>query len=269
MNNAAGKAIKAIKNMSFTLKSMAALKTSQSIFFETGGDAELPGFTLATGTDSASENWAFFPQDVSCSEEKIAHVCAFFKDLGLPFIWPLFPDAAYGEILENVGMPMRGELLVMARTGYANIPPASAKNLTFETSKTSPKNDIAKVWAETAWMAFNSPPGTPDSFVNMARGLSDDDIILLLAKRDGIPVGTVMLTISGGSAGIYYFATIPEERRAGVGKALLHEASRLAFEHHRTLLTLQATPEGVPFYSSQGFKPLFRLPIHSFSEDVF
>ena len=262
MSQGTGKAVKAIKNMSFTLGAMAELTTSRSIFFDGCGLA------LATGTGSASENWAFFPDGASLADAK--RVCAFFKDLGLPFIWPLFPDAAYGGILESAGMPVRGELLAMARTGYVNISPAFAKNLTFETNESDEKNKISDAWAEAAWVAFNSPPGAPDSFVKLARGLcARDDIILLLARRGRVSVGTAMLALNGESAGIYYFATMPEERRTGVGKAILHEASRLAFERRCTLMTLQATPEGVPFYASQGFTPLFRLPIYSFSEDVF
>ena len=254
---------KAVENMGFTLGAMAALKTSRSVFFEESGLVSA-GLALATGTKSASENWAFFPSR-SIDEKKVKQICSFFDDMGLPFIWPLFPEAvAGGRILEEAGMPVRGELLAMAGSNFSleeNNVPAS---LTFEINK---KTDI---WAETAWRAFDSPPGAPASFVKLARGLADSGgVFLILAQRDGLPVGTAMLALSGGSAGIYYFATLPEEREKGVGNATLREATRLAIELGRGVLTLQATPVGVPFYASRGFKPLFRLPLHSFSEEVF
>ncbi|MCL2010221.1 MAG: GNAT family N-acetyltransferase [Synergistaceae bacterium] len=237
---------------------MAALETSRTISF--GKE----GFALATGTNSASDNWAFFPSR-ALEEKNVKRVCSFFEDMKLPFIWPLFPKAAAARrILEDAGMFTPGELLVMSRPAFSpeiNDVPAS---LTFEKNK---KNDV---WAETAWTAFGSPPGAPVSLVNLARGLGNSDgFFLILAKIDGIPVGTAMLAISGGSAGIYYFAAMPGERRKGVGKAMLREAARLAIEQGRDVLTLQATPSGVPFYASQGFKPLFRLPLYSFSEEVF
>jgi hypothetical protein len=50
---------------------------------------------------------------------------------------------------------------------------------------------------------------------------------------------------------------------------MMHEVTRLALELGKSVLTLQATPSGAPFYASRGFKPLFRLPVYSFSEKVF
>jgi len=254
-------AVEVVKNISFTLEAMAALKTSRSIFFGEGSLA------LATGTNSASENWAFFPPCASRAiEEKVVkRVCAFFENLGQPFIWPLFPEtAAAGRVLEEAGMKARGELLAMVCPKFSPEKNNIIAPLTFEINK---KTDA---WAEVAWMAFGSSAGVPDSFVRLARGLRDNkDFSLILAKRGDLPVGTVMLSLSGESAGIYYFATLPEERKKGVGDAMLHEASRLTFERGCCALTLQATPMGAPFYASRGFKPLFGLPVYSFSEEVF
>ena len=248
----------AVKNMSFTLGAMAALKTSRSISF---GEE---GFALATGTNAASENWAFFPSGAA-EEQKVKRVCSFFEDSGLPFIWPLFPEAAAArQILEGSGMLAPGELLVMACSKISPKENNAAASLTFES------NEKTDIWAETAWMSFDSPPGAPASFIKLARGLRNSGgFFLLLARRDGVPVGTAMLTLSGRSAGIYYFATLPGERGKGIGEAMLREAARLAFEHGRRVLILQATPSGVPFYASRGFKPLFRLPLYSFSEEIF
>jgi GNAT superfamily N-acetyltransferase len=244
--------------MSFTLGTMTALTTSRAIFF---GEE---GFALATGTNAASENWAFFPSR-AIDEQKVKKVCSFFGGLGLPFIWPLFPEAAQSRrILEESGMRSPGELLVMSRSQFQaenNYAPCS---LTFEINK---ETDI---WAQTAWAAFDSPPGAPDSFVGLARGLRNSEgFFLILAKRGDFPVGTALLTLGGGNAGLYYFATLPEERRKGVGEAMLNEAARLAVKHGRRVITLQATPSGAPFYESRGFEPLFKLPLYSFSVEVF
>ena len=250
---------KAVENLRFTLGTMAALKTSRSIYFGEEGK----NFAFATGTNAASENWAFFPSR-AVEEKKVRQVCSFFEELELPFIWPLFPEAAENRrILEATGMLARGELLVMARELSPEENNASTY-LTFEINKET------DTWAETAWRAFDSPPGAPDSFVKLFRGLRDSDgFFLILAKRDGLPVGTVMLTLSGGSAGLYYFGTLPEERKKSVGDATLREALRLALELGRNVVTLQATPSGAPFYESRGFKPLLKLPLYSFSEEVF
>ena len=250
----------AAENMRFTLGAMAALKTSRSIFFEDDGN-----FAFATGTKAASENWAFFPSRVT--EIKIKRVCSFFEEQGLPFIWPLFPEAAENRrILEAAGMLSRGELQVMAGAAAKNSPEKNNAHL----SLTFEINNKTDSWAETAWRAFDSPPGAPGSFVKLSRGLRDSEgFFLILAKKDGLPVGTTMLTMSVGSAGIYYFGTLPEERGKGIGDALLREAMSLAFKLGRRAVTLQATPSGAPFYASRGFRPLLKLPLYSFSEEVF
>jgi len=256
-------AVEVINNLRFTLEAIAALKTSRSIFFREKGSA-FEGLALATGTNSSSENWAFFPSGI-VDTKNIERVCSFFKDQSLPFIWPLFPEAASDmRILEEAGMISRGELLAMTRSTTLYEKNNILSSLSFEINK---KTDL---WAETAWTAFDSQLGAPASFVKLAQGLRDSDgFFLILAKRDGIPAGTAMLVLSGGSAGLYYFATLPKERRKGIGNAMLYEAARISKERGKSVFTLQATPGGASFYASRGFRPLFGLPLYSFSEEVF
>ena len=254
-----------LDNMRFALRTMAGLSSCKSLIL----DKE--SFLLATGTDAASENWAFVSSP-SLTTKQVRQACSFFGDLKLPFIWPLLPGCggAYRKILEESGLFVRGELTAMSRT--VTLPKeGTGDEFVFE----AVTNDAsALMWAETAWQAFDSPPGVPGAFANLARELyKKDGFVLLTGIRDGVPVGTAMVSVATSSAvfsmGVYYFATLPEARRSGVGKALMDEILRRAYEKGISLVTLQATPAGEPFYASCGFVGLLKIPLHSFSLDVF
>jgi len=262
MKTYAGKAVSVLENMRLTLGAMARLEKCKALFFEEAS------FAVATGVDSASENRAFFP--IGVSQFQVNKVCSFYNRLGMPFIFPLFPGADR-KILEEAGMAERGKWSLMVRspapTKGALVENLAVESLTFEVNKETDD------WAETAWAGFDSPPGVPGAFVDLARGLrSSEGIFLILAKsggKNGTPVGTVMLSLGNSTAGVYYFATLPSKRRKGIGEAMLNEAARITCERGYSLLTLQATPKGVPFYASQGFESLYEVPVYSFSDDVF
>ena len=75
-----------------------------------------------------------------------------------------------------------------------------------------------------------------------------------------------MLNHGTDSNGVYYFATIPEQRRKGVARSMMNEICRLS---NGKKILLQATPMGLPFYKNFGFKELCKIPVYSDSDDVF
>jgi GNAT superfamily N-acetyltransferase len=255
-----------IDNLGFTLDAIARLPSCRLLSLDKSA------FLAATGTKAASENWAFVPSH-SLEKSRVLQACSFFGQLELPFVWPVFPNAGriYRRTLEEEGLFQRGEWTAMSRTvRFLKKTPSS---LTFE--KVTTKKDAA-VWAETAWRAFDSPPGAPASFVNVAQELfAEAGFLLMTACRNAVPVGTFMLASCGVGAGIgvYYFATLPEERGRGVGSAMMDRILRIASEGTSEfpalgLVVLQATPVGARFYASQGFDVLFPVPLYSLSSDI-
>lgn len=250
----------ALNNMTFTLDAMRSLDSCRSL------DLGEKSFLLATGTDAASENWAFVPTS-SLKKHKVLQARTFFDELRLPFIWPVLPDAddGYRHILEEAGLPRRGNLTAMGRV--APLPhPGNANSI----CRTLTTPDEAALWAEIAWRAFDSPPGAPTTFVRLAQGLlAHGSFLLGIALCDRRPAGTFALSFSGGEAGVYYFATLPEMRRSGVGAAMINAIFHLVSERSIEFITLQATPVGTPFYASKGFRKLFDIPVHSPTSDIF
>jgi GNAT superfamily N-acetyltransferase len=280
-----------LDNMSFTLRAMGDPDTSR--FLSMGEDS----FLLATGTDAASENWAFMPAGQP-TEATVRRALEFFGDL--PFVWPILPGAeGAASVLEEMGLPLRGCLTAMAlniqnQGGGARSPlglrvcpllkfqngkgtgPPETPDIQGGETHSAPEEpggltcdrvttrEGAMLWAEAAWRGFDSPAGAPATFINLAQGLCErDDFALVMASRDQEPVGTYMLA----GTGVYYFATLPYARRSGVGKAMMNDILRRASA--AGWITLQATPSGVPFYASQSFKTLFKIPLHSPSPDIF
>jgi GNAT superfamily N-acetyltransferase len=254
-------------NLGLMLGAIARLPSSRSLSFDQHA------FLLATGTEASSENWAFVPSQ-SLEKSRVTQALSFFGERNLPFVWPVFPNAGQGyrQALEEGGLSRQGELTAMFRA--ARFLEKTSLPLTFEQAET--KQDAA-AWAEIAWQAFDSPPGAPASFVEMAQGLSaEPNFLLMTACRNTVPVGVFMLAACGFDAGlgVYYFATLPEERRKGVGGVMMDKILRIASEGTANFpaasaVVLQATPAGARFYASKGFDTLFPLPLYSLTSDIY
>ncbi|MCR5346514.1 MAG: GNAT family N-acetyltransferase [Fretibacterium sp.] len=244
-------------NLSFFLTRLRALPCCESQAFP-------GGFCLSTGSESASENWAFFP-GLSPEAELTGAVLHFFEKRRLPFVWPAETGEASGA-LTDAGLRERGRLVVMDRDA-ACLPDGSGAVTVHPVSS----REEAVGWAETSWRGFDGESPAPETFQKLAEAMSEDSPVLRLvtARFEGEDAGTFLLALSRNAAGIYYFATVPEFRRRGVASAMMAEAGRMALAAGCPRLVLQSTPTGLPFYRRAGFAPLGELALFSFSEDVF
>ena len=75
-----------------------------------------------------------------------------------------------------------------------------------------------------------------------------------LGRLNGEPVTTTLLFLSGGVAGIYNTATLPQARRHGIASAVTHAALLGARTRGYQIATLQATELGVNVYRNLGFE---------------
>jgi len=81
-----------------------------------------------------------------------------------------------------------------------------------------------------------------------------------VAEAGGVPVGTATTTrYASGLAWIGMLLVHPDQRRQGIGGALLWEALRHLQRVGVGCIALDATPAGQPLYSGTGFVPVWEL----------
>lgn len=81
---------------------------------------------------------------------------------------------------------------------------------------------------------------------------------LYVGRIDGEPVGTSMLFLSSGVAGIYQVEVSPEHRRKGIGTAMTLAPIRDARQIGYRIAVLQASTMGEPVYRKIGFEFYFK-----------
>jgi ribosomal protein S18 acetylase RimI-like enzyme len=99
--------------------------------------------------------------------------------------------------------------------------------------------------------------------------LSGDDHTLLLAERDGQPIGYAVLSVGGGAATwdigertaeIETLSVLEEERGHGVGRALTEGAVELAAEAGAGSVLVgvaHSNADALRFYEREGFEPFY------------
>ena len=88
--------------------------------------------------------------------------------------------------------------------------------------------------------------------------IESPEVRLYLGRIDGEAVGTSMMFLSSGVAGLYQVEVSPEHRRRGIGTALTLAPMEDARQHGYRIAVLQASRMGEPVYRKIGFKSYFR-----------
>ena len=86
---------------------------------------------------------------------------------------------------------------------------------------------------------------------------------------DGTVAATGMLALQDGVAGIYYIATIPEQRRKGYATAMMNALLSRAQDHGYKYALLQASEMGKNIYRKLGFKDVCTFNIYSLRGTTF
>ena len=239
--------------LGFFVKCLNDLAVSESMrLTETGS------YCVSTGT--YSENWVYFPEDIT-NHEAVNVAVNFFREREEEFMWPVYSGG--GKLLENAGLIYAGDLAAMS------LEPDRVRIVDDRQDVKIYRSDDYEEWAIISWLGFGgSDEDFPENYCDFVKALSEqrERVSLYSAKYEGENAGVFLLTNEAEMRGVYYFAVVPEFRRRGIARAMMNEICRLS-EGKR--IVLQSTPMGEKFYRSYGFGELFRMRVYSTEEDIF
>ncbi|MFL1484011.1 GNAT family N-acetyltransferase [Marinobacter sp. LN3S78] len=92
----------------------------------------------------------------------------------------------------------------------------------------------------------------------------DDNVSGLVAYKDGVPLATALTYVTGPSAGVYWVGTVAAAERQGLAGACTRLAVNAGFEQGARVVTLQASPFGLPVYQRLGFQNYDGLSFYFF-----
>jgi GNAT superfamily N-acetyltransferase len=117
------------------------------------------------------------------------------------------------------------------------------------------RGDVSKKgWTSEADLIDGARTSVPE----MLASINDPKTYMLVAKtQDDLIVGCASVTFDGPSCIFGKFAVDPHQQAAGIGKALLAQAERVAISHFgvstMTMTVIEGRPELEAFYERRGY----------------
>jgi GNAT superfamily N-acetyltransferase len=132
-------------------------------------------------------------------------------------------------------------------------------------------DDERRDWMDVIAQSYGLPRGARELLyesVVAAEIAHPDSWTHNLVYQDEKPAAASTLFVSGGTAGIYLVATVPDARAKGLGSAVTWQALKQAQELGCSLAVLQSTEMAVGMYLKLGFETycdisVYRLPAPS------
>jgi GNAT superfamily N-acetyltransferase len=206
---------------------------------------------VCCGLPVESLNWGFLKPPHDDLGATAAAVRAWFAERKLPFQLTL-RDADAQRIVRELEAdgwrPKDDPTPGMALATTAAVPPAPAGLRVDRVRSLEQLVDFR----ETAFRGFGYPVAGARAFLS-ERLLALPHAHLYSGLVDGEVVATSMLLATGRVAGIYWVATLEEQRGRGYGEALTWAAVRGGRELGCGIASLQASKLGRPVYARMGF----------------
>jgi GNAT superfamily N-acetyltransferase len=179
-----------------------------------------------------------------------AGVRSYFEERGLPFRLAYRDDQRESmRELEAAGWLRKSEPVPGMTLAMPASVPRSPAALEIQPVRTTPE---LVAFRETAFQGFGYPPSAARHFID-ERLLGLPGVRLYAGLLDGACVATSMLVATGAVGGIYWVATLEEQRGRGYGEALTWAAVEGGREQGCTVASLQASQMGRPVYARMGF----------------
>jgi ribosomal protein S18 acetylase RimI-like enzyme len=185
-------------------------------------------------------------------------------------LWWTGPSSTPANLGERLAQ--RGFMLEPAYGMHADLDAAAAECPIDRDVSLEAVEDEATLatWCRVLCTAFGAPQAFGDAFgqAALAIGLGPDSVFRhFLARVNGEPAATGSLFLGAGVAGIYDVATVPEQRRRGIGAAVTRTAMAAARESGYRMAILHASAAGAGLYRSLGFTDVCAIGQHVWVPD--
>ncbi len=109
-----------------------------------------------------------------------------------------------------------------------------------------------------AYATYGMPEATVAEMLLDPVAFTAEGVHSVLAYRDGEPVASAQLVMSGEVGGVYWVATVDSARRIGLGEAVTRAVTDRGFDLGASSIGLQASPMGEPIYQRLGYQTIYR-----------
>jgi GNAT superfamily N-acetyltransferase len=174
---------------------------------------------------------------------------------GVPWWWWAGPDSPIGTpaVLTRLGATPLGPVPLMARhlaTGWEA--PSAPQGLRIQQVRGEPRlTELVQTYSASMGVS----PALEKSVVAVEANRADnEDVVRLAAVLDGQVVGTTVVMMAHGVAGIFLVHVAKNHRRQGIGGALTGAALQAGRDRGMELAALGASPAGEPLYRRCGFQ---------------
>lgn len=210
---------------------------------------------FASGIDFAVCNGVMGEDNLTPSKVEIEETVQFFKTRNLPFIW------WNSTTIEHEGFQPGGTLTGIVVDIMEDIV-QQASNVSIRIANTP---EEFKLFAHVSGQSFGMQGEVLDQFMRVSQAaMEKEEQFHLLAYLNDTAVGTITLSTSPTSAGIWNLTTLPDYRNKGVGtqlvKAALFEAQTRNYDHVMAILM----PKGMAWNlcSNLNFKEVCQFPFY-------
>lgn len=209
------------------------------------------------------------PEDV---DRRVAETVAYFASRDLPMSWHVGPASQpddLGEHLTTHGLIHRGDEIGMA-IDLLGLDEHSAPPSGLVIERVGDVETLRE-WLHVVAVSFQYPESVVsvlfDAFgrQGFGQGLPWRLHVGFLNEE---PVGASRLFLGAGVAGIYAVATVPDERRQGIGTAMTFAALGEACGMGYRIGVLRAAPAGLAVYRRLGFSEWCRFGIYEWAGGV-
>lgn len=227
------------------LNAWAALLAASPEPLRVAGDGVV---MLSSGTPASLFNPAFVLPEAGDPGDIVVNVVEHYDALGLPFVLH-FRDAYAPSLAAEcaaAGLVEHWQPPLMVLDPIPDWRPPD----TLELSELTVDN--VEEYVDVIAGGF----GMPRELVGLLLGeatLEAAGLVGLLGRVDGRPVASSAVFVSDGVAGVYNVATLPDQRRRGLGASMTWAAALAGRERGMTASILQASKEGEPVYTRMGY----------------